>query len=75
VCSNYLSVSRTAEKGCETAIRHAAVELALKVALESCKLRLVVAAESLGIEEVCGPMIPGQEIDVQADMRAGCPQG
>lgn len=51
------------------------MELALKVALESCKLRLVVAAESLGIEEVCGPMIPGQEIDVQADMRAGCPQG
>jgi hypothetical protein len=74
VCSGWLSVSRTAEKGCETAIRYAAVELALKAALECCKLRVVVAAESLRIEGVCGPMISGQEIDVQADMRAGRPQ-
>jgi hypothetical protein len=26
-------------------------------------------------KEVCGPMIPRQETDFQADMRAVCPQG
>lgn len=69
-----LSASRTAGKCRETAIRqYAAVESASRAALECCSLPVVVAAES-ECRGACGPIIPGQEIDVQADMRAR-PQG